>query len=147
MHLKVKRLTETATIPTYATDGSACFDLYADCGDLAVAHQSQFQSVVIKTGLAFDIPKGWVMQIFGRSGLAFSKDIRLANCTGIIDSDYRGEVAVKLTRDSAENMTPVKHGDRVAQAMLVPVEQVNLVEVYELSETHRGDGGFGSTGE
>lgn len=146
MHLKVKRLTETATIPTYATAGAGCFDLYADIGGLGCARHTHHQSIVIDTGLAFDIPEGWVMQIFGRSGLAFKEDIRLANCTGIIDSDYRGSLKVKLRRDALEKIGDIKHGDRIAQGMLVRAEQVNFVEVYELSETERGTGGLGSTG-
>lgn len=146
MHLKVKRLSETATIPTYATAGAGCFDLYADTGGLGSARVTHHQSIVIDTGLAFDIPEGWVMQIFGRSGMAFKQDIRLANCTGIIDSDYRGSVKVKLTRDALEKIGTIKHGDRIAQGMLVRAEQVNFVEVFELSETERGASGLGSSG-
>lgn len=145
MHLKVKKLSPTATIPTYATDGSCCFDLYADIG-VGYARQTHHQSIVLSTGLAFEIPTGWAMQIFSRSGDGFKYDTRLANCVGIIDSDYRGEVKVKLTRDSESPIGMVSHGDRIAQGMLVRAEQVNFVECFELSDTERGTGGFGSTG-
>lgn len=80
MKLKVKRLTPNATIPTYATDGSACFDIYST-GTAEVSH-----SQVFSTGLTFEIPKGYVMLVFSRSGHGFNKDVRLANCVGVIDS-------------------------------------------------------------
>ena len=146
MHLKVKKLSPTATIPTYATDGAGCFDLYADLGGLGSSRHTHHHSIVVSTGLAFEIPDGWVMQIFGRSGMAFKNDIRLANCTGIIDSDFRGDLKVKLRRDSVEDIGHINHGDRIAQGMLVRAEQVNFVECFELSETERGEHGLGSSG-
>ena len=88
------------------------------------------------------------MLVFSRSGQGFKDAVRLANCTGVIDSDYRGDVKVKLQRDHAEHDLPVfvDHGDRIAQAMIIPVEQAQFEVVDELSETQRGTGGFGSTG-
>jgi dUTP pyrophosphatase len=87
------------------------------------------------------------MLIFSRSGHGFKNNIRLSNCTGVIDSDYRGEVQVKLASDDPDGAVfSVAHGDRIAQAMVLPIEQVSFEEVTELSTTERGEGGFGSTG-
>jgi dUTP pyrophosphatase len=149
VNLKVKRLTDTATLPTYATDGSACFDLYADQvrNPDVFSIVTQSSPAVIDTGLSFEIPAGWCMLIFSRSGHGFKEGIRLANCVGVIDSDYRGEVKVKLTRDDLGlPLFKVEHGDRIAQAMLVPTYRVGFEEVQELSDTVRGTGGLGSTG-
>lgn len=140
--LRVKRLDERAQLPTYGTEGAACFDLYALEGGQA----SSGGSVLVRTGLAFDIPEGWVMLVYSRSGHGFKHAVRLANCTGVIDSDYVGEVMVKLANDSDFSFE-VNAGERVAQAMLMPVQRFSLVEVDELKETARGDGGFGSTGK
>lgn len=167
--LKVKRLHPDAVIPQYATDGSGCFDLHAvHVGGLTNAEWDVFEKnsdlmrpgvhrhtelrngepQTFRTGLAFEVPAGHVMLIFSRSGHGFKYDTRLANCVGVIDSDYRGEVMVRLTRDTERTFFPldIKSGDRIAQAMLVPIPRVQLVEVDELSDTERGAGGFGSTG-
>lgn len=143
MKLKVKRLHPDAKMPTYATDGSACFDLYSieDAYIDDISHVNE----VVPTGLAFEIPVGHVMLIFSRSGHAFKNNVRLANCVGVIDQDYRGEVKVKLSADF-EGMLGIKKGDRIAQAMVIPCPKVELVEVDELTPTERGAGGFGSTG-
>jgi dUTP pyrophosphatase len=146
MQLKIKKLHPAAIIPKYATDGAACFDLHA----VAPENWPLYPGVpsTVRTGLAIEIPKGFVMLIFSRSGHGFKHDIRLANCVGVIDSDYRGEVMVKLTRDHSQ-AEPLffKEGDRIAQAMLIPYPRIELIEVDELSQTERGDGGFGSTGQ
>ena len=141
--LRVKRLHPDAVIPKYATEGSACFDLHAiNEGYLDdIGHVNE----IFGTGLAFEVPPGWAMLIFSRSGHGFNNDVRLANCVGVIDSDYRGEVKVKLTSDSGA-MLKVDAGDRIAQAMLIPVPRVSLIEVDEITKTERGTGGFGSTG-
>lgn len=142
MHLKVKRLDPAAIIPSYATSGAACFDLHAlHCGSV-----SGTTPAVFRTGLAFDIPEGWVLKVYSRSGHGFKSDTRLANCVGIIDADYTGELMVKLTCDKEHGHFTVAAGDRIAQAMLEPVERVEFVEVDELKATERGAGGFGSTG-
>lgn len=149
MNLKIKKLHPNARMPEYATSGAACFDLFAASAD-GDADFSGYVAckfpIIFGTGLSFEIPEGWVMLIYSRSGHGFKHDTRLANCVGVIDSDYRGEVMVKLTCDMPHTFVPVKTGDRIAQAMLVPVERVQFVEDDELSETQRGDGGFGSTG-
>ena len=146
MQLKVKKLLAEATIPVYATQGAACFDLHACLPDSdAAINTCPNATVVIPTGLAFEVPEGHVMLIYSRSGHGFKLNTRLANCVGVIDSDYRGEVRVKLTRDDGGSLF-VTHGDRIAQAMIVPVPRVELIEVDDLDETERGASGFGSTG-
>lgn len=148
MHVRVKRLTDTARLPVYATTGAACFDLFADGYRHAEldAPPQPANAQTVSTGLAFEVPHGHVMLIFSRSGDGFKRDVRLANCVGVIDSDYRGDVAVKLRRDSGWGLD-IQQGDRVAQALILPVEQVNFVDSFELSDTERGSGGFGSTGK
>lgn len=141
--LRFKRLVVNAFEPIRATPGSACFDLHY-VGDKAVVLGTQSKTHNFATGLAFEVPPGYAMLIFSRSGHGFKHDTRLANCVGVIDSDYRGEVMVKLRAD--DNMLKVSPGDRIAQAMLVPVPLVQMVEMKELSSTERGLGGFGSTG-
>jgi len=86
------------------------------------------------------------MLVFSRSGHGFNHDVRLANCVGVIDADYRGEIRVKLTADSKANPLIVRPGDRIAQALVIPIAQMSFTEVDELSDTTRGTGGFGSTG-
>lgn len=141
MEVKVKRLVEEATIPTYATDGSGCFDIYT------TSQGPLHSNLILSTGLSVEVPDGFVMLIFSRSGHGFNNDIRLANCVGVIDSDYRGELKVKLTNDNRQKGIDIKVGDRVAQALVIPVEKVVFKEVKELSTTKRGEGGFGSTGK
>lgn len=142
----MKRLTDTAILPAFATAGAACFDLHADLKSEDGCEQIIFSyEHIFRTGLAFDIPKGYALMVYSRSGHGFKNDVRLANCVGVIDSDYTGEVKVKLTIDHDGSFT-VSHGDRIAQAMLIKVPCVQLVEVDELKTTERGANGFGSTG-
>lgn len=142
MKIHVKKLHESANLPRYATTGAACFDLQTiEAGELSpYGGTCQF-----RTGLAFEVPEGHVMLIFSRSGHGFKNDISLSNCVGVIDSDYRGEVQVKLRNDSAIRFG-FEPGDRIAQALIMPIPTVQLVEATSLSETDRGAGGFGSTG-
>lgn len=147
--VNIKRTHPLAQIPTYGTDGAACFDLHAvmEPAETSSTHVHPGTPATFSTGLQFEIPKDYVMLVFSRSGHGFKNDVRLANCTGVIDSDYRGEVMVKLTSDNGDkNSMIVRHGDRIAQAMIVPVEKVAFFETDELSNTDRGTGGFGSTG-
>lgn len=141
MKVKIKKLTDNAITPTYGTSGAACFDIYN--ADLFAC---DIWSDVFRTGLSFEVPDKHVMLVFSRSGHGFKSDVRLANCVGVIDSDYRGELMVKLSNDSDESFT-VFPNDRIAQAMIIPFEQVQFEVVDELSETDRGTGGFGSTGK
>lgn len=136
MKLKWKRVHEDAQPPFYASEGAAAFDLVAVSRD----------GNVFGTGLAFDIPEGYALFIFSRSGHGFKHNTRLANAVGVIDADYTGEVKVKLTRDDDEPLS-VEIGDRIAQAVLMPAPQVELVETTQLKETNRGEKGFGSTGK
>lgn len=133
--------------PKYATDGSACFDLRAliEPSDHYYRAIPPGGSRVIATGLAFEVPPGHVMLIFSRSGHGFSHGVRLSNAVGVIDSDYRGEVMVALTNDSGTTFG-VRNGERIAQAFVMPIEQAQLQQVNELSDTVRGTGGRGSTG-
>lgn len=147
MNIKIKKLSPLAKTPTYATDGSGCFDLYAINPLATLVHEGY--PVTFDTGLAFEIPPGYGMFILSRSGHGFNFDTRLANCVGFIDSDYRGEIMVKLTtdieRDEAMPLT-ILPGDRIAQACILPVPRIGFNVVQALSETARGTGGFGSTG-
>ncbi len=143
LNIKVRRCHPDAVLPAYATEGAACFDLHT------ITEGSPIPVLVCRTGLQFEIPPGWVMKIYSRSGHGFKHNVRLANCIGVIDSDYRGEVIVKLTHDGDWMGHPfyVRKGERIAQAMLERVAPVVMTEVAELSETTRGAGGFGSTGK
>lgn len=143
LQLKIKKLHPDAVVPKYATAGAACFDLHAieDAYLDDISHVNKF----IPTGLAFEVPEGWALMLYSRSGHGFKNGVRLANCVGVVDADFRGQVIVKLAAD-AEGRLFIKKGDRIAQAMLVPITRVELIEVEELSDTERGAGGFGSTG-
>lgn len=140
--LKVKRLTETAKLPTYAHDGDACFDLYAD----TIVYDASNETYEITTGIAVDIPSGYTLMIYSRSGHAFKYDMRLANCVAVIDQGFHGLIKVKLTHDRCISYQPVI-GDRIAQAMLIQVPVVAFEDVDSLSESERGEGGLGSSGK
>lgn len=128
-------------LPRYATDGSGCFDVSTTSYERITRHDPK----ILNTGLAFEIPEDHVMLVFSRSGHGFKDNIRLANCVGVIDSDYTGELKIKLTADGWQERYVIP-GERVAQAMVIPVKQVEFVFKDELKTTERGDGGFGSTG-
>lgn len=139
--VKFKKTDARAQTPRYATDGSGAFDIAALDG----ADIPPMFAATIETGLAFEIPPGHAMLIYSRSGHGFKHGIRLSNCVGLIDSDYRAEIKVKLHNDGGEPFF-VEPGDRIAQAVIVPLPQTDFIEVAELSSTARGLGGFGSTG-
>lgn len=141
--LKVKRLTETAKLPTYGSKGAAAFDFYSS-GPSFIIHIDDFQ--IASTGLSVEIPPGKVLKIYSRSGDGFGDNVKLANSVGVIDSDYRGEIKVAL-HNAGDNNFEVKLGNRIAQGILEDAPQIEIVEVDELSETERGSGGFGSTGK
>ena len=141
--LKVKKLHPGAILPKYQTPGAACFDLHALSGGRIKPCAG---GATIDTGLAFEVPEGYVMLVYSRSGHGFKLGVRLANGVGVIDSDFRGSVMVRLINDHPCNAYDVNPGDRVAQAMLVKIDQWCLVEVDELSDTARGANGGGSTG-
>ena len=143
--VKVKKLHPDAVIPFYATKGSACFDLVATSVEYSVKYQRDI-TITCGTGLSFEIPEGYAMMIYSRSGHGFKYDTRLSNCVGVIDSDYRGEVKVKLTVDSNGPAIEFEKGDKVAQAMVIAVPHTVFEETDCLSTTERGTQGFGSTG-
>lgn len=132
-----------ATLPEYSTPGSAALDLRAIEAVKCYARSA----VTIRTGLALAIPDGFVFLLFSRSGHGFKNGLRLANCVGVIDSDYRGELLVRLHNDSN---TPFEFqaGDRIAQGLLIEIPRVVPVlwDAEKLPQTDRGIGGFGSTG-
>lgn len=129
-------------LPQYETEGSAGIDLRSTANvKLRPGERS-----IIPTGLKVAIPEGYEIQVRPRSGLAYKHGVTVLNAPGTIDSDYRGEIGVILHNTSNEEYV-VAIGDRVAQAVLCPVFQINWVPVVELPDTHRGEGGFGSTGK
>jgi len=142
MVLKIKKLNNEAIIPAYQTKEAAGFDLHSI--DDAVINPGERK--LIGTGLAFEIEYGYEVQIRPRSGLAFKHGITVLNSPGTIDSDYRGEIKVLLINHGNEPYE-IKKGERIAQAVIAPVIQAEIIEVDELSDTQRGAGGFGSTGK
>ena len=139
-----KKVSDTPYIPTRATSGSAGFDLFADL-QTSYTKIAPGDTGMIRTGLAVAIPDGYFGAIFARSGLATKYGIRPANCVGVIDSDYRGEIVMALHNDS-DTTYVVENGERVAQMVILPYLKTKFVEADELPETVRGGGGFGSTG-
>ena len=160
MEIKIKRLTPTAQMPKKNFASDACFDLYLDAPD-ALYHEwnggveikeargikiRPHETVMLHTGIAMETPIGYYAAIYARSGLASKQGLRPANCVGIIDAEYRGEICVALHNDSDETRI-VHNNDRIAQMSILPVLDVNLVETDKLSETERGSDGFGSSGK
>lgn len=143
MNMKIKKLTDTAVIPTRGSNQAAGYDLYADLEN--AIEVKPHETVMINTGISIAVPEGYFGAIFARSGLSTKKGLRPANCTGVVDSDYRGPVIVALHNDS-EIAQLVEPGERVAQMVVMPYLSVNFEVVDELDETERGEGGFGSTG-
>ena len=143
MNVKIKKTLPNAKIPTYGTDGAACFDFYSTSDGYILPKTT---SDLIDTGIAFEVPDNHVMLAFSRSGHGFKNGIRLCNCVGVIDSDYRDSVKVKLVNDQYDDYI-YKEGERILQAMILPVERVSFDLVEELSDTARGTGGLGSTGK
>lgn len=147
MKCKLHLMNELAQMPRYATDGSGCFDIFPSlpAGESRTVSAGRPQS--FPTGLKVAVDEGQVMLAFSRSGHGFNNDIRLANCVGVIDSDYRGELGVKLTADDSQNSRTFTRDDAIAQALIIPVEKVEFILCTEdeLGETERGEGGMGST--
>ena len=138
------RLREYAIEPTKGSTEAAGYDLYIPSNEDVIpipAHETR----LIGTGIAIELPKGTFGAIFARSGLATKQGLRPANCVGVVDSDYRGEIKVALHNDTNEHRI-ITGGERIAQLIVMPYVCVDLVETDELSSTERGEGGFGSTG-
>lgn len=142
MKINVKKLKKDAKLPAYGSPYSAGADLYAAEGAEIPAGETRF----IPTGIAIELPAGTVGLVYARSGLACKQDLAPANKVGVIDCDYRGEVIVALHNHGRETRT-VSAGDRIAQLVIAPCYAAEFSEAQELSETVRGEGGFGSTGK
>lgn len=144
MVINIKKTDKAAVIPTAGSKYAAGLDLYAltplDTTTIPAGHTAK-----VGTGICMEIPNGYFGAVFARSGLAAKRGLRPANCVGVIDSDYRGEIIVALHNDTDKDEV-IKCGDRIAQLIILPYLPVTLTEVDELSDTARGDGGFGSTG-
>ena len=144
MVIQLKKLKEKALLPTRGSEHAAGYDLYACLEeDVLIAPG---QTVKIGTGLAVAVPEGFFGAVFARSGLASKEGLRPANCVGVCDSDYRGEYIIALHNDSGMERT-VRHGDRIAQLVILPFLPAKFEECDSLPETARGAGGFGSTGK
>ena len=143
MEINIKLLNENAKVPTRGSEYAAGYDLYAATDyDIEIAPHS---TVKIGTGISVELPNGTFGAIFARSGLATKKGLRPANCVGVCDSDYRGEYIVPMHNDTDKVMT-IASGERIAQLIVMPFVGIEFNIVDELTETKRGDGGFGSTG-
>lgn len=142
--IKVIKLRPGATLPTYGSEYSAGADLYACLEETVTIAPGQ--TCFIPTGLAMELPVGTVGLIYARSGLACKRGLAPANKVGVIDSDYRGEYIVAL-HNHGDQPQEIAHGERIAQLVIAPVFTPGFREVDSLSQTLRGDGGFGSTGK
>lgn len=143
MELIVKKLKPEAQLPTRGSALAAGYDLCA-CLSAPVSI-APGETVGVGTGLAFAVPEGWFAALFARSGLATRQGLRPANCVGVCDADYRGEYIIPLHNDSRETRT-IAPGERIAQMILLPCQELRFREAEELPATERGAGGFGSTG-
>lgn len=142
MVINIKKTDSNATIPTRGSDRAAGFDLYSNETSVRIPVG---ETRMIGTGVCMEIPDGYAGLVYARSGLASKRGLRPANCVGVIDPDYRGEIKVALHNDSKECQT-IHIGDRLAQIVITPFLAVDFNEVDELNETDRGECGFGSTG-
>lgn len=142
--INIKKLSNDAKIPTYGTEYAAGCDLYACLGEKISFEPGETK--LIKTGIAMEIPEGYVGLIYARSGLATKRGLAPANKVGVIDSDYRGEIMVALHNHTNE-IKEIEAYERIAQLVITPYVKACFNEVDELNETIRGNGGFGSTGK
>lgn len=140
--VKVKRLAPDARLPEYAHDGDAGMDVFS----LEDVHLGPGESALIKTGLSIELPKCYEAQVRPRSGLAYKNQVTVLNGPGTIDAPYRGEVGILLINHGGFPLNVTK-GMKIAQLVIKPVQQAEIIEVTELTDTSRGEGGFGSTGE
>lgn len=142
--MEIKLITKSGNIPEYETSGSAGMDLKAVLDETVVLAPGERK--LIPTGLYIELPSGYEAQVRARSGLAIKHGITLINCVGTIDSDYRGEIKVPLVNLGSEDFE-IKNGERIAQMVIAKYEQIRWQVTDELSETQRGEGGFGHTGK
>lgn len=152
MDIRIKKMYDDAIIPTRGSEHAAGYDMYAygykdaellsDIEELIICpHETK----MIGTGVSMEIPSGVVGLLFARSGLSAKQGLRPANCVGVIDPDFRGEIAVALHNDT-EHTQVISTGSRIAQMVFVPFYTVDFVETSNLNNTERGEGGFGHTG-
>lgn len=144
MKVKLKKLSDTAVVPTRGSASAAGYDLYANIDESITLAAGE--TVKISTGLSMEIPEGFFGAIYPRSGLATKQGLRPANCVGVVDSDYRGEIIVAIHNDSDRWQT-ISKNDRIAQLVISPYLAVEFEETDELNHTYRNTGGFGSTGK
>ena len=144
MKIQIKKLRENAVLPSRGSAAAAGYDLYA-CMEAPVTIKAH-ATAMIGTGLAAAIPEGYFGAVVARSGLASREGLRPANCIGVCDSDYRGEILVALHNDSEQERS-VCPGDRIALLVILPFLSADFEECGELDKTERGSGGFGSTGK
>lgn len=142
--IKVKKLDERAVLPAYGTEYAAGADLYA-VSDGAITFLPG-ETKFVHTGLAMEIPVGYAGLVYARSGLATKRGLAPANKVGVIDADYRGEIMVALHNHSEKEQT-IESGERIAQLVVTPFLKAEYTEAESLSDTARGEGGFGSTGK
>lgn len=140
--VNIRLLNDNAKVPKKGTEYSAGYDLYS----VEETEIKSGETKLIGTGIAAEIPNGYFGGVFARSGLAVKEGLRPANCVAVIDSDYRGEIKVPLHNDSKEDRV-ITEGERIAQLIIIPFLSVQFNEAETLSETGRGEGGFGSTGK
>lgn len=144
VNINVKTLNYYAKLPTRGSEEAAGYDLYAATDqNIEIPPHT---TVKVGTGLSFELPQGTFAAIFARSGIATKRGLRPANCTGICDSDYRGEYIVALHNDTDE-VQVIEPQERIAQMILLPYIEMDFKEVIDLTITERGDGGFGSSGK
>lgn len=143
INLKFKKLDENVNIPCYQTEGAAGMDLCAFLKEPVTL--KSLERKLIPTGLKMELPHGYEAQVRPRSGMSIKHGITLVNCIGTIDEDYRGELCVPVINLSTEEFT-INNGDRIAQMVIAAVTKADVEVVTELSETVRGEGGFGHTG-
>lgn len=141
--VQIKKVREEAVIPTYGSDYAAGADLYA-CLEAPVTI-APGETFMVHTGIAMEIPEGYAGLVYARSGLASKKGLAPANKVGVIDADYRGEIMVPLHNHSRQEAV-IEPKERVAQLILTPFLTAQFTQVEELSDTDRGESGFGSTG-
>lgn len=143
MKVRLKKLDERAAVPTYGSEYSAGADLYACLAEELTIGAGE--TVFVHTGIAMEIPEGYVGLVYARSGMATKRGLAPANKVGVIDSDYRGEIMVALHNHGSIPQT-IEHGERIAQMVIAPFLKADYEVAEELEDTVRGAGGFGSTG-
>lgn len=151
MQVKITCLHDEAILPAYATPGASAMDLHAliepDFKKISptTRYLNAGGTLIVRTGIAVQVPDGYGLFVLSRSGHGFKWDVSLANSVGLIDSDYTGEIMVKLRNDGREALQ-VKNGDRIAQCCILPMPRIEWVQVASLDATERGEAGLGSTG-